>query len=121
TRQNLGALPGQWNNIAYAINNSRQVVGASGGRGFLWQDGQLDDLNAISHVPAPWVISDARAISDSGLIAGQVMSGNQSYAVLLVPGCSADFNNDGDMGTDADIEAFFACLGGACCAACGSA
>jgi hypothetical protein len=34
---------------------------------------------------------------------------------------SADFNGDGDTGTDADIEAFFACLGGTCCAACGSA
>jgi hypothetical protein len=34
---------------------------------------------------------------------------------------SADFNGDGDIGTDADIEAFFACLGGNCCAACGSA
>ena len=34
---------------------------------------------------------------------------------------SADFNHDGDVGTDADIDAFFACLGGACCAACDSA
>jgi hypothetical protein len=34
---------------------------------------------------------------------------------------SADFNGDGDLGTDADIEAFFACLGGSCCATCGSA
>jgi hypothetical protein len=34
---------------------------------------------------------------------------------------TADFNGDGDLGTDADIEAFFACLGGNCCAACGSA
>jgi probable HAF family extracellular repeat protein len=121
TRQNLGALPGQWNNIAYAINNHRQVVGTSGDRGFLWQDGHFYDLNAISHVASPWVISDAKAISDSGLIAGQVMNGGQSFAVLLVPGCSADFNNDGDTGTDADIEAFFACLAGNCCAACGSA
>src|SRR5262249_57838237 len=32
--------------------------------------------------------------------------------------CSPDFNNDGDVGTDADIEAFFACLGGSCCATC---
>jgi glucose/arabinose dehydrogenase len=36
-----------------------------------------------------------------------------------VPNChqvcgSADFNCDGDIGTDADIEAFFACLGGTC-------
>jgi len=34
--------------------------------------------------------------------------------------CSADFDNDGDTGTDIDIEAFFACLGGSCCATCGS-
>jgi hypothetical protein len=31
---------------------------------------------------------------------------------------SADFNCDEDFGTDADIEAFFACLGGACPANC---
>jgi hypothetical protein len=34
---------------------------------------------------------------------------------------SADFNGDGALGTDADIEAFFACISGSCCAACGSA
>jgi hypothetical protein len=33
---------------------------------------------------------------------------------------SADFNGDGDIGTDADIESFFACLAGACCASCGT-
>jgi hypothetical protein len=37
-------------------------------------------------------------------------------------GCgSSDFNRDGDTGTDSDIEAFFACLGGNCCARCESA
>src|SRR6185295_8061819 len=31
------------------------------------------------------------------------------------PECgTADFDCDGDLGTDADIEAFFACLGGNC-------
>ncbi len=34
---------------------------------------------------------------------------------------SADFNGDGDVGTDSDIEAFFACLAGTCCSTCGSA
>ncbi|HYE61799.1 MAG TPA: hypothetical protein VD997_07360 [Phycisphaerales bacterium] len=29
-----------------------------------------------------------------------------------------DFNGDGDSGTDQDIEAFFACLGGTCCDTC---
>jgi hypothetical protein len=37
------------------------------------------------------------------------------------PTCTPDFNNDGDTGTDQDIEAFFACLAGNCCPACGSA
>jgi hypothetical protein len=32
--------------------------------------------------------------------------------------CNADVNGDGDTGTDADIEAFFACLAGSCCGAC---
>jgi|GEM_PF-1025375 len=31
---------------------------------------------------------------------------------------SQDYNGDGDFGTDQDIEAFFACLGGNCCATC---
>jgi len=43
-------------------------------------------------------------------------------ADLCEPDCgSADFDGDGDTGTDLDIEAFFACLGGDCCAMCGSA
>jgi len=33
-------------------------------------------------------------------------------------GCRADYNFDGDTGTDQDIEDFFACLGGNCCATC---
>jgi len=35
---------------------------------------------------------------------------------VLTP--TADFNGDGDAGTDQDIEAFFACLGGTCCPLC---
>ncbi len=35
--------------------------------------------------------------------------------------CTADFDHDGDSGTDADIEAFFRCLAGDCCVMCGTA
>jgi Subtilase family len=35
--------------------------------------------------------------------------------------CTADFDGDGDTGTDADIEAYFACLAGNCCPSCGTA
>jgi hypothetical protein len=45
-----------------------------------------------------------------------------SPAVVTVTSCTncgtSDFNGDGYFGTDADIEAFFACLGGSCCAEC---
>jgi subtilisin-like proprotein convertase family protein len=34
---------------------------------------------------------------------------------------SADFNGDGDLGTDTDIAAFFDCLAGDCCPTCGTA
>jgi len=33
---------------------------------------------------------------------------------------TADFDNDGDVGNDTDIVAFFACLGGNCCGECGT-
>ncbi len=61
----------------------------------------------------------------------QTVMGNRSYLSALdqaglaarygprVPACgSADFDGDGDVGTDGDIEAFFACLGGSCCGTC---
>ena len=41
---------------------------------------------------------------------------------LYVPSCgSSDFDGDGESGTDADIQAFFACIAGNCCETCGSA
>jgi hypothetical protein len=42
------------------------------------------------------------------------------YGDIAPVTCTADFDGDGDAGTDADIEAFFACLAGNCCATCGS-
>ena len=49
-------------------------------------------------------------------------TGIDAALLIAFSGCgSADFDGDGDTGTDLDIEAFFACLGGDCCAACGSA
>ncbi|HYE60978.1 MAG TPA: hypothetical protein VD997_03190 [Phycisphaerales bacterium] len=54
------------------------------------------------------------AISPPPLISLLVQAGGD-------PCWSSDFNGDGDYGTDQDIEAFFACIGGACCATCASA
>jgi photosystem II stability/assembly factor-like uncharacterized protein len=46
--------------------------------------------------------------------------GRGAWEVQVLAYCSSDFNRDGDFGTDQDIEAFFACLGGRCCASCTS-
>ncbi len=73
---------------------------------------------------------DSAGLPDVGLgalgLAELLMPGSidQVLAIPHIP-CttcgSADFNGDGDVGTDADIEAFFACLAGACCPTCGTA
>ncbi len=44
-----------------------------------------------------------------------------SMLFSALPTCTADFDGDGDTRTDADIQAFFACLAGNCCPLCGSA
>ncbi len=49
---------------------------------------------------------------------GMATQGVAVLSVRVAPRCSADFDNDGDTGTDADIEAFFACLAGHCCSTC---
>jgi hypothetical protein len=41
-----------------------------------------------------------------------------AYIEACPRSCVQDFNNDGDSGTDADIEAFFQCLAGNCCNLC---
>jgi probable HAF family extracellular repeat protein len=72
-----------------------------------------------------WTLLGASAISEDGtVLAGDGYFGGLQlgWVAFLVPQCaSPDFNHDGDIATDADIEAFFACLGGACCPTCDSA
>ncbi len=52
-------------------------------------------------------------------VTGEDRSAEIGVAVVVTPACgTADFDGDGDVGTDADIEAFFACLGGNCCPLC---
>jgi hypothetical protein len=54
-----------------------------------------------------------------------ILVGAQTVSMTVTPGgipCwSADFDGDGQAATDADIEAFFACIGGCCCPLCGLA
>jgi V8-like Glu-specific endopeptidase len=56
-----------------------------------------------------------------GLTNGAFGSAFGMTSLPRATGCTTDFDGDGDVGTDADIEAFFACLGGNCCGTCASA
>jgi hypothetical protein len=64
--------------------------------------------------------SPLHALFGGGLVAGQT-SGESLFVMMPQSFCVADFDHDGVVGSVADIEAFFACLAGNCCAACGSA
>jgi probable HAF family extracellular repeat protein len=63
----LGTLGG-FESIAYGINSTGQVVGQSDGRGFLWSQGTMTDLNDLVGPLTGWEIIGARDINDSGQI-----------------------------------------------------
>ncbi|HYE61642.1 MAG TPA: hypothetical protein VD997_06575 [Phycisphaerales bacterium] len=69
------------------------------------------------------VVADAarNRVVVGGHSSGGTTSNYDMLAVAYTPApvCgTADYNGDGDIGTDQDIEAFFACLGGNCCPTC---
>jgi hypothetical protein len=65
-------------------------------------------------------VQNIRAL-DMQLIPEQLRTIDACPPVVPPPCCTNDFDGDGDIGTDADIAAFFACLGGNCCPTCGTA
>jgi len=71
---------------------------------------------------ALWEPQDLRAISASHrwhVRATSLSNLTVGADIYTGRGCgSADFDNDGDTGTDLDIEGFFRCVGGECCPAC---
>jgi probable HAF family extracellular repeat protein len=133
----IGVLPNfQYSYSYFANQDGSKIVGASGyggqggGVGYyhatLWtQAGGLVDLNTLLPTLgidlSAWDLNVTHAISPDGMtMAGEgVHNGlRESWIVSLLPlppVCgSADFDCDGDTGTDADIEAFFACVAGNC-------
>jgi hypothetical protein len=80
----------------------------------LWLD---DPLETIRAPDGPGAANPINHWDGAGQYAG-------AYTITLTgvcalnPCCRLDYNGDGDVGTDQDIEAFFNCLGGGCCAHC---
>jgi glucose/arabinose dehydrogenase len=53
-----------------------------------------------------------------GTILGPTGNTGVIYRMGAIPCATSDFNGDGDIGTELDIEAFFECLAGNCCPTC---
>ena len=77
--QPLGALPGHVHSEAYGINERRQVVGVSCDenfadcRAFIWDDGVMQDLNALKAPGYSARLEHGKDINDSGEITGRAI------------------------------------------------
>jgi T5SS/PEP-CTERM-associated repeat protein/probable HAF family extracellular repeat protein len=87
--QDLGSLGGDWSR-ALDINDGEQVVGnarnaASQNRAFLWENGQMKDLNNFVPADSGWALVSAEAINQRGQIVGFGVINGQTHAFLLTP------------------------------------
>ncbi len=108
-----GGLHVQWWHRGLLVANGPGGAGPGGGTV------AGADQTLIQTGPAMLTIAGVQT-SDAGDFAailtnmcGSVTSA-PSILTVIQPCGSADFNHDGDTGTDADIDAFFACLSGLC-------
>jgi hypothetical protein len=112
---NLGAGPQLW----CAAGNALHFW-----NGAAWQTRPQWSANGpITSIAATHNADGSRSIFATGsfTLANGILSHNIAELRACSPNCTSDFDNDGDSGTDADIEAFFACLAGTCCPTCGTA
>lgn len=84
----LDGLPADWSSVAADVNNLGQVVGIAGrnpgaGFAFLYENGQMIDLNTLIDPASGWTITDAAAINDLQQIAAQACRGGVCQAVRL--------------------------------------
>ena len=84
----------------------------------------LADDTRISGARTDTLVIASLGNTDAGdydIVVTNACGTDTSVTATLTVTCQSDFNGDGDIGTDQDIEAFFACLGGSCCPTCGTA
>jgi probable HAF family extracellular repeat protein len=74
----LGLLPGQAYSQAIGLNNRGVVVGRSGPRPFVWQDGVMRDLGTLPGTAGATPL----AINDRGVAVGQGETTGEPHAVM---------------------------------------
>jgi hypothetical protein len=99
TQSVIGALPSPGFTLTFDSNAFETAMENVDTLGSLYAAGLVTVDNNVTGLPADVCFTAATAV----------------YFGFGVNGCgTADFNCDGDIGTDSDIEAFFACLAGSC-------
>jgi len=81
----LGAL-GPGGSTARSINDQGQIVGVSAGKAFLYENGQMVDLNTLIAPTAGLTLADAFAINNEGMIVARGRSSNTGVGVILGAG-----------------------------------
>jgi probable HAF family extracellular repeat protein len=83
----LGGLSPDWSSLAADINNLGQVVGSAGLDGdshaFMYENGQMIDLNTLIDPASGWTITGAEAINDVQQIAANACRAGVCQAVRL--------------------------------------
>lgn len=90
--RSLGTLGGSYG-VARGLNNAGAIVGESGAvmpdgevsRAFLYENGAMRDLNALSTLPEGWTLVNARDINDARQILAQACSPDACQWVRLDP------------------------------------
>lgn len=95
----LGTLNSGLTSSAADINELNQIVGSSWlvtqltslydpaqYHAFLWENGQLTDLNTLIAPDSGWILTAATAINDNGDIVGSGLLGGQVHGFLLTAG-----------------------------------
>jgi hypothetical protein len=98
-----------------------------GSRACVWRWGTTavdlaDYLEALGLSLTGWQLQGVTATSEDGRTlvgVGRLNGIDRAWLVRLPPiPCSPDYNGDGSVATDRDIEDFFQCLSGNCCPSC---
>lgn len=102
------------------ININGDIVGASwngsANRGYIYKNGQMQDLNSLIALPAGWTLLEGRSINDAGQIVGVAATANfaQVRAFLLSPvqtvvptGSSVQASAGGGILTPGGVDLFF--------------
>ncbi|MEA2175687.1 MAG: hypothetical protein QOD00_3279 [Blastocatellia bacterium] len=85
--QYLGSFGGN-DGEARGINNAGQIVGSSNNAGqqpraFIYDGGQMSDLNALIPASSGWILTNAYDINNNGQIVGKGTINGQTHAYLL--------------------------------------